>query len=271
MIQAWNIAQRTAALSAFACFVGAATLIALIAGTSLHEMTFGVHLDTEILLTLNRLLQTHSWLPKAVSGLALNPIARGFPVFVPLIVLWFSPGHIARRGHMILGFAGACFGTLISVLLQKHLHVAVRPLFDPSLHLYQGFHLDPSVWDRFDSFPSDTATLYFALSTMIFLEWRWGGVLAYIWSFITVGICRVAMGFHYPSDVAGGIILGVGTVFLFTGIPPFTNWIQYHLERNEIRKPWIHAALFLFLAEAYSQFRGLQGVMRLLIGMSRWS
>lgn len=85
------------------------------------------HLDTELLLTLNGLLRTYFWLPKAVSGLALNPIARCVPVFVPLVVLWFSPNHIARRGHMALGLAGVCFATLISVLLQKHLHLNIRP------------------------------------------------------------------------------------------------------------------------------------------------
>lgn len=227
------------------------------------------HLDTELLLTLNGLLRIYFWLPKAVSGLALNPIARGIPVFMPLVVLWFSPDHIARRGHMALGLAGVCFATLISVLLQKHLHLNIRPAFDPSLHLYKVINLDLSVWDRVSSFPSDTATLYFALSTVIFLEWRWGGVLAYAWSFITAGICRIALGFHYPSDFVAGIVLGVGTVYLFTSIPPVTNWVQYHLELTETRKPWIHAALFLFLADAYSQFQGLQGVMRLLMKISR--
>lgn len=226
------------------------------------------HLDTELLLTLNGLLRTYFWLPKAVSGLALNPIARGVPVFVPLVVLWFSPDHIARRGHMALGLAGVCFGTLLSVLLQKHLHVNIRPTFDPSLHLYRVINLDLSVWDRISSFPSDTATLYFALSTVIFLEWRWGGALAYAWSFITAGICRIALGFHYPSDFAAGIVLGVGTVYLFTSIPLIINWVQYHLELTETRKPWIHAALFLFLADAYSQFQGLQGAMRLLMRIS---
>lgn len=227
------------------------------------------HLDTELLLTLNGLLRTYFWLPKAVSGLALNPIARGVPVFAPLVVLWFSPDHIARRGRMVLGLAGVCFATLISVLLQKHLHLNIRPAFDPSLHLYRVINLDLSVWDRISSFPSDTATLYFALSTVIFLEWRWGGVLAYTWSFITAGICRIALGFHYPSDFAAGMVLGVGTVYLFTSIPLVTNWVQYHLELTESRKPWIYAGLFLFLADAYSQFQGLQGVMRLLMKISR--
>src|SRR5690242_11670057 len=128
------------------------------------------HLDRELLLAINGVFRAYSWLPEVASGLALNPIARGVPVFVPLVILWFLPDHIARRGQMTLGLLGACFATMISVLLQKYLHVNIRPAFDPSLHLYQAVSLDLSVWDRSSSFPSDTATLFFALSTVIFLE-----------------------------------------------------------------------------------------------------
>jgi len=223
------------------------------------------HFDTELVLLLNGLLRSHLWLGKFVSGLALNPIARGVPVFVPLIVLWFSPDHIADRGRMVLGLAGACLATLISVLLQKHLHLTIRPFFNPALHLYQAKYQDAVAWGRMNSFPSDTATLYFALSTVIFLEWRLAGVLSYAWSFLTAGICRTALGYHYPTDILAGIVLGVGMVMLFTAASPFAGRLQRHLEEFGPRKAWIHAALFLLLADAYSQFEGLQGVMRLFI------
>lgn len=222
------------------------------------------HLDTEAVLLLNGLVRNHYWIAKAASGLALNPIARGVPVFVPLIVLWFTPDHVNQRGRMVLGLLAACFATFVSVILQKHLHVDIRPFFNPQLHLYQPNYVDPTVWDRINSFPSDTATLYFALSTVVFLEWRAAGIVAYAWSFITAGVCRAALGFHYPSDIAAGIVLGAGTVYLITQIPRIAGWIQLHLENSVSRKAWIHAALFLLLADAYSQFEGLQGVMRLL-------
>lgn len=226
------------------------------------------HLDTQVVLFLNGLLRTHFWMAKAASGIALNPIARGVPVFAPLIMLWFSPDHIAHRGRMVLGLGAACLATMISVLLQKHLHVDIRPFFNPALHLYQPNHVDLSVWDRINSFPSDTATLYFALSTVVFLEWRWGGLVAYAWSFVTAGICRVALGFHYPSDIIAGIALGILAVYLIVSIPRASAWVQRLLENAEPRKAWIHAALFLLLADAYSQFEGLQGVMRLLTRIS---
>ena len=223
------------------------------------------HLDTELVLALNGLLRSHFWMAKLANGLALNPIARGVPVFAPLIILWFSPDHIVHRGRMILGIAAACFATLVSVLLQRHLHVDIRPFFNPQFHLYQVGQEDPTLWGRINSFPSDTATLYFALSTVIFLEWRFAGAVAYAWSFLTAGICRIALGFHYPSDVAAGIILGAGTVYLATRMLYATGWLQRQLENTQNRAAWVHAALFLLLADAYSQFEGLQGVMRLFV------
>lgn len=222
------------------------------------------HVDTGLVLALNGLLRSHHWLAKAATGLALNPIARGVPIFVPLIVLWFPPDHMAHRGRIVLGLAAACVATMISVLLQKHLYVDVRPFFDARLHLYQPNYVGPSVWDRINSFPSDTATLYFALSTVIFLEWRFAGTMAYVWSFLATGICRAALGFHYPSDILGGIILGSTIVYLVARIPRAGAWVQLHLENADRKKPWFHAALFLLLADAYSRFEGLQGAMRLL-------
>jgi membrane-associated phospholipid phosphatase len=220
------------------------------------------HLDTQLVLYLNGLLRDHFWLAKLATGLALNPIARGVPVFIPLMVIWFSRDHIKHRGRMLMGLLGVCIATFLSVFLQKHLQVDIRPFFNPQLHLYLLDQHHLSDWGRTNSFPSDTATLYFALSTIVFLEWRAGGTLAYIWSFITAGICRAALGFHYPSDILAGIALGVATAYLFGNWQTAGWWVQRRLERMDSRAGWVHAAFFLFLADAYSLFPGLQGLMR---------
>ncbi|HQY87230.1 MAG TPA: phosphatase PAP2 family protein, partial [Tepidisphaeraceae bacterium] len=63
------------------------------------------------------------------------------------------------------------------------------------------------------SFPSGDTTLAFATAAIIaiaFPKWRW---VAYGWAF-AVGIARVLQGAHYPSDVAGGIVVGVGMAHL---------------------------------------------------------
>ena len=58
--------------------------------------------------------------------------------------------------------------------------------------------------DRLGSFPSDTATLYFSLVTIVFLKRPLLGSIALLWSWVTVGLVRVAPGWHYPIDIVGG-------------------------------------------------------------------
>jgi undecaprenyl-diphosphatase len=57
------------------------------------------------------------------------------------------------------------------------------------------------------SFPSDHAAAAFAIAVSIFLRHRKAGWLALAMAG-TLALSRVAAGTHYPSDVAGGALLG---------------------------------------------------------------
>lgn len=63
------------------------------------------------------------------------------------------------------------------------------------------------------SFPSDHTALSFVLATIIFLYSRKLGMAAFVLAAL-VGISRVIGGVHYPTDILGGAIVGVFTVYL---------------------------------------------------------
>lgn len=80
------------------------------------------------------------------------------------------------------------------------------------------------------SFPSGHSTFAFALAFGILIhnrKWGWSFVLLALF----VGLSRVAAGIHYPSDVAGGLIVGVVAAVLTAPvkrrIEPLLDWIPF--------------------------------------------
>ena len=71
------------------------------------------------------------------------------------------------------------------------------------------------------SFPSGHTLFFFALSTSVYLynkKWGW----AFFVASLIMAFARVVAGVHYPTDILGGIILGVG---VGVGIHYLVGWI----------------------------------------------
>ncbi|KKS38008.1 MAG: hypothetical protein A3G49_01120 [Candidatus Sungbacteria bacterium RIFCSPLOWO2_12_FULL_41_11] len=58
------------------------------------------------------------------------------------------------------------------------------------------------------SFPSGHATFYFALAATIFLYHKKAGIL-FLFAAFQLTLTRIAIGFHWPSDILAGAILGI--------------------------------------------------------------
>lgn len=60
----------------------------------------------------------------------------------------------------------------------------------------------------YGSFPSDHAVLLAAFPLALFY---WDSMVAWCWTGLAVFLClvRVALGFHYPSDMVAGALIGV--------------------------------------------------------------
>jgi membrane-associated phospholipid phosphatase len=225
------------------------------------------NLDRDLLLSLNSLAGSERLYIWTLSN---NNLFRGFPVFFTLVALWFSSDCKKRRGRMLAGLLAVCLTLLLSVWLQFHLTVHLRPLLDQTVPLKV---VDPAwrnMWDRQGSFPSDTATMFFGLVSVIFFENRVAGLLCFLWSFGIIAVPRIIFGFHYPSDIFGAMILGSGAVLLFSKIIPF---LPIAFERILIwfegRMQIVHALLFLYLAEAYNSFWSAQEFLKYLMRIFR--
>jgi len=216
-------------------------------------------LDRVILLTLNAFAggNSHVW------ELANNSLFRGFPLFFSLAALWFCGRRVERRGRMLAGLLAVCLATIFSVWAQFHIDVHTRPILDSSLHLETV--VPPWTWDRTSSFPSDTATLFFGLAAVVFVEERLVGLFCFVWAAVIIAIPRVIFGFHYASDIVGSLVLGVAAVFIFARSPYPRKLFERALTYFEGRMYIVHALLFVFLTEASNLFLSLQALGKELV------
>jgi membrane-associated phospholipid phosphatase len=156
---------------------------------------------------------------------------------------------------MLAGLLAICLATVLSAWLQFHIVTHTRPVADPALHLKIADPRWSLNWDRLASFPSDTATLYFSLVTVIILENRLLGLFCFLWVTAIIAVPRVVFGWHYPSDILGSLVLGPGCVFLFNKIPYLGALFERVLKLFEGRMYVVHALLFVFLAERSTCFK----------------
>jgi membrane-associated phospholipid phosphatase len=223
----------------------------------------GAKTDIELLLTLNSLVGSN--FDKHLWDFCNNPLLRGLPIFFSLVALWFSGDGITRQSRMLAGLSATCFAVFLSVWLQHDITPHIRPLLDPALHLNIADPQWAALFKRQGSFPSDTATLYFSLAAVIFLENRLVGCLCFLWVLLVIALIRVVFGWHYPSDIVGSLILGPACVYLSFKIPYLVALVERALKLFEGRMYIVHASLFIFLADANNLFFGLQPIVFAII------
>ncbi len=73
-----------------------------------------------------------------------------------------------------------------------------------------------SIAENFQSFPSGHTIFFFSLATVLYMFNKKLGVWFYV-AALTMGIARIFVGVHWPTDIIGGIILGilVGLITMF--------------------------------------------------------
>lgn len=130
-----------------------------------------------------------------------------------LAILWLSGGEADRAAAVAAGVAASVALGLAAALSQ--VIDVPRPFMDAGAVNYLGHVRD-------SSFPSDHATLAFALAAGLW--WRRPPKLPRVWIpllilAVAIGWARVSLGTHYPSDIAGGALLGAAAVAA-TATPP---------------------------------------------------
>jgi undecaprenyl-diphosphatase len=124
-------------------------------------------------------------------------------------------------------------------------------------------------FENWSAFPSDTATILFAMTTGFWLLSRWWGLL---WAGFSIAamMARIYFGLHYPGDVLAGALIGVGVMLAIN-----SQFMHAHVAAPMIaverRAPGVfYGLLFPLILEVstlFSYTRSIIHILYLLLGI----
>lgn len=164
------------------------------------------------------------------------------PLVAVLAGLWFVGQNDAERHRKVFcGFLGGVLALVVTRVIQNLFPYGPRPAFSAEFDFVLPGRLSANDWS---SFPSDTAALAIAIATAILLISRPLGFLAFFWAIVVVSFRRLYAGYHYPSDLLIGGLIGAACVLLLVKVRPISNPLGRLADWAANRQP----ALFYTLA-----------------------
>lgn len=138
------------------------------------------------------------WIAMLITNSGLGAVK--FACLVPFLI-WTR----TRKSAMVIAIAG-----LASALIRLPFMKLIGRM-RPSNYIWAN-PLE-NIYSHESSFPSGHTTTTFAVAIAFWLvvrrtEYAWVGWIGWIWAAL-VGLSRIYVGVHYPSDVLAGAILGV--------------------------------------------------------------
>ena len=158
-----------------------------------------------------------------------------FLIFLSLVLLFIRP---TRRFGTAMAI-GLAIGAIAVNVWLKVVIARPRPYSDVNGFYYPLWVLLGSHVESDFSFPSGHTNAAFATMIPVFVlgrkNWSW---LALFFG-ILMGISRIYLVVHYPSDVLGGMITGtiaglIG-VLIACGIPSHSRWYSWSLFRSRAK------------------------------------
>ena len=176
-----------------------------------------VVIDWSLFHALNAGVATRDWLEDPVSTFSDLAV----PLFAAAtIALWFlaRPYGDPKWKRACLSALAAASVAMLTNQVISHLWERPRPFtaHHALTHLLAAPSPDPS-------FPSDHAAVSMAIAFAVLAFSRRAGAL-FLVAATLIGLSRIAIGVHYPSDVLAGMLIGWAAAMLVTG--PGLLWID---------------------------------------------
>jgi undecaprenyl-diphosphatase len=184
-------------------------------------------MDTSIYHALNNFAYEHAWVGDVAKFFALDAVF----VLVGLLALaWLvrARGDWLARGRTRVALLAAGLSTILALLIVQ----VIDRVWDrqrPFVVLHEFHKLIAHPADA--SFPSDHVSGAFAIVFALMLFRRWQIAWAALAVAVLIGVARVMVGVHWPSDVLGGVGVGALAAIAVAGpwSRPALTWLSDRL------------------------------------------
>ena len=217
--------------------------------------------DQLILGFFNQFAQ-HSWtIDSLIMTISDSDLMKGYLSLPLLWWAWFRGKHQEEnRRTVLLTIAGGLSAVAVARVLQLSLPYRSRPIHTAGLEFTIPYSMPADFLDGWSSFPSDHASLFFALATGLWLVSPLLGLFGFLHATVLVSLPRVYVGLHFPTDILSGALLGMTAMALL--------WKCRSLARPLLDGivQWSHSTPHLF----YPVFFLLTSELAHLFKDSRW-
>ncbi|PIR89236.1 MAG: hypothetical protein COU07_02115 [Candidatus Harrisonbacteria bacterium CG10_big_fil_rev_8_21_14_0_10_40_38] len=132
-------------------------------------------------------------------------------ILIGLFVAFMLEADWRRRIYSVLYVS-------LSILISRGIFIPLLNLIFPRERPFQFFGFEPLVSSpSTTSFPSGHTAVFFAVATAVFfLRYKWG-IALFVAAFF-IGVARIFVGVHWPTDILGGILVGLVSGLLVSEI-----------------------------------------------------
>jgi len=217
--------------------------------------------DLWCLTFLNQFSQSSPLFDSLVVYAAKSNLFKGGVIMTLFWWAWFksdaSVDHEARE-RILSTLLFAILAIVLGRLLARLMPFRVRPIASSDLVFVLPHGFRPGTLQTLSSFPSDHAIFFFSLATgLCFARPRLGSIAVSYTVFVII-FSRIYVGYHYPTDVLAGALIGVG-IGCVANVRPVRAWVgSYGMRWLSSHPASFYALFFLLSLEIAEMFEGVR-------------
>ena len=163
-----------------------------------------------------------------------------------------------QREFLLFGLFASVSTIFVARVLALTLPFRARPLDNPLLGFRLPIGMDANVLLGWSAFPSDHAALFFCLAASLWMVSKRLGSIAFCYAFFVIALPRIYLGIHYPTDIIGGAVLGIGVACLSRVVWLRKRVTHPALQWSAVNPASSNAFLFLISFEIAELFQSVR-------------